>query len=121
MKPIRSFFYFLLLAGILSCGRYNQQQPALSLHPQNQHYFLFRGKPVILIGSTEHYGAVMNLDFNYVKYLDEISSSGLNVTRTFSGIYVEPGGAFGISKNTMAPAPGRVYYSRLIYIILSMH
>jgi len=107
MKPIRSFFYFLLLAGILSCWRYNQQQPALSLHPQNQHYFLFRGKPVILIGSTEHYGAVMNLDFNYVKYLDEISSSGLNVTRTFSGIYVEPEGAFGISKNTMAPAPGR--------------
>ena len=47
----------------------------------------------------------MNLDFNYVKYLNEIASSGLNITRTFSGIYVEPSGAFGIEKNTLAPAP----------------
>lgn len=68
---------------------------------------MFRGKPQILIGSTEHYGAVINLDFDYIKYLDEIASSGLNVTRTFSGIYVEPAGAFGIKKNTLAPAPGR--------------
>jgi hypothetical protein len=49
----------------------------------------------------------MNLDFDYVKYLDEIASSGLNVTRTFSGVYVEPQGAFGILKNTLAPAPDR--------------
>jgi hypothetical protein len=38
----------------------------LSLHPQNPHYFLFREKPAILIGSTEHYGAVINLDFDYI-------------------------------------------------------
>jgi len=79
----------------------------LSLNPQNPHYFQFRGKPAILIGSTEHYGAVMNLDFDYKIYLDELASSGLNITRTFSGIYVEPQGAFGIEKNTMAPANGR--------------
>ena len=47
------------------------------------------------------------MDFDYVKYLNEISASGLNVTRTFSGVYVEPAQAFGIRKNTMAPAPGR--------------
>ncbi len=79
----------------------------LGLHPQNPRYFLFRGKPVILIGSTEHYGAVMNLDFEYKVYLDELAASGLNVTRTFTGIYVEPQGAFGIEKNTMAPSNGR--------------
>jgi len=79
----------------------------LSLHPDNPHYFLFRGKPVVLIGSTEHYGAVMNLDFDYKVYLDELASKGLNVTRTFSGIYVEPQGAFGIAKNTLAPGYGR--------------
>jgi hypothetical protein len=79
----------------------------ISLNPQNPHYFQFRGKPAILIGSTEHYGAVMNLDFDYTIYLDELASSGLNITRTFSGIYVEPQGAFGIEKNTMAPANGR--------------
>ncbi len=39
--------------------------PPLSLHPENPHYFLFRGKPTVLIGSTEHYGAVLNKDFDY--------------------------------------------------------
>lgn len=79
----------------------------LSLNPQNPHYFLFREKPAILIGSTEHYGAVLNLDFDYVTYLNELASFGLNITRTFSGVYVEPQGAFSIAKNSLAPATGR--------------
>ena len=37
----------------------------LSLHPDNPHYFLFRGNPTILITSAEHYGAVLNRDFDY--------------------------------------------------------
>ncbi|OFX37629.1 MAG: hypothetical protein A2X05_15775 [Bacteroidetes bacterium GWE2_41_25] len=49
----------------------------------------------------------MNLDFDYIKYFDEMAACGLNTTRTFTGIYVEPVGAFGIKKNTMAPWPGR--------------
>ena len=98
----------LLLSVFLlsACSSPEQPQP-LSLHPQNPHYFLFRGEPAILIGSTEHYGAVMNLDFDYIAYLNELASSGLNVTRTFSGAYVEPSDAFGIKKNTMAPAQER--------------
>jgi hypothetical protein len=107
MKPIHSLYLVLFASAVFSCGRSPQPLPLLSLHPKNPHYFLFRGKPAILIGSTEHYGAVMNLDFDYIKYLDELASSGLNVTRTFSGVYVEPAGAFGIQKNTMAPAPER--------------
>jgi hypothetical protein len=79
----------------------------LTLHPQNPHYFLFRGKPVVLITSGEHYGAVLNLDFDYVKYLDTLKADKLNLTRTFSGAYVEPDNAFGIARNTLAPAPGR--------------
>ena len=79
----------------------------LTLHPQNPHYFLFRGKPEVLITSGEHYGAVLNLDFNYVKYLDTLKADKLNLTRTFSGAYVEPDNAFGIAGNTLAPAPGR--------------
>lgn len=88
-------------------GAERQSFPPLSLHPENPHYFMFRGKPAILIGSTEHYGAVMNLDFDYVTYFNELAYSGLNVTRTFTGIYVEPQGAFRIEKNTLAPSPGR--------------
>ena len=79
----------------------------LTLHPQNPHYFLFQGKPLVLITSGEHYGAVLNLDFDYVKYLDTLKADKLNLTRTFSGAYVEPDNAFGIAHNTLAPAPGR--------------
>ena len=68
---------------------------------------MFRGKPTVLIGSTEHYGVVLNLDFDYIPYLNELASNNLNVTRTFSGIYLEPQGAFGIEKNTLAPANNR--------------
>ncbi len=79
----------------------------LVLHPDNPHYFLFRGRPTVLITSGEHYGAVLNLDFDYAKYLDALRRDGLNLTRTFSGAYVEPAGAFNIAGNTLAPAPGR--------------
>lgn len=98
------FIFVLPLLMLFSC---RTEYSPLSLHPDNQHYFLFRGKPAILVGSTEHYGAVMNLDFDYTRYFDELSSKGLNITRTFSGIYVEPQGAFGIAKNTLAPLPGK--------------
>jgi hypothetical protein len=47
----------------------------------------FRGKPTALVTSGEHYGAVLNLDFDYAKYLDTLSADGLNLTRTFSGSY----------------------------------
>jgi hypothetical protein len=79
----------------------------LALHPDNTHYFLFRGKPALLITSGEHYGAVLNLDFDYVKYLDTLHADGLNLTRTFTGAYVEPAGAFSIARNTLAPATNR--------------
>jgi hypothetical protein len=79
----------------------------LALHPDNPHYFLFRGKPAVLVTSGEHYGAVLNPDFDYKKYLKTLESDGLNLTRTFSGAYVEPAGAFNIAENTLAPARGR--------------
>ena len=79
----------------------------LALHPENPHYFLWRGEPTILITSAEHYGALINLDFGYVNYLDTLRADGLNLTRTFSGAYVEPQGAFNIARNTLAPAPGK--------------
>lgn len=79
----------------------------LSLHPENPHYLLFRGKPTVLVTSGEHYGAVLNLDFDFVKYLDELKSKGLNLTRTFSGTYHEVPSSFGIIDNTLAPIASR--------------
>src|SRR3954466_8071077 len=81
--------------------------PPLQLHPENPHYFLWRGKPTVLITSGEHYGALLNLDFDYRKYLDTLAADGMMLTRVFSGAYVEPEGAFNIARNTLAPLPGR--------------
>jgi Cellulase (glycosyl hydrolase family 5) len=75
----------------------------LSLHPDNPHYFLFRGKPTVLLTSGEHYGAVLNADFDYLPYLDELKARQFNLTRTFSGTYREDPSAFGIVDNTLAP------------------
>lgn len=79
----------------------------IRLHPGNPHYFLFRGRPTILITSAEHYGAVLNLDFDYAKYVDTLRRDGMNHTRLFVGAYCEPQGAFNIARNTLAPAAGR--------------
>lgn len=79
----------------------------LKLHSDNSHYFVFRGKPAMLITSGEHYGAVLNLDFDYVPYLDELQRCGFNQTRTFSGTYREIPGSFNIKDNTLAPQPNK--------------
>ncbi len=95
-----------LLATFFATAATAEDRP-LSLHPDNPHYFLWRGRPTVLITSAEHYGAVMNLDFDYAPYLKELAAKKLNNTRVFSGAYVEPLGAFNIARNTLAPPPGR--------------
>ena len=96
--------FVLLVSSLLAA------EPApglLALHPDNPHYFLWRGQPTILITSAEHYGAVLNLDFDYAAYLRALQADGLNHTRTFSGTYREIPGSFGITDNTLAPHPNR--------------
>ncbi|GIW97102.1 MAG: hypothetical protein KatS3mg111_0435 [Pirellulaceae bacterium] len=63
--------------------------------------------PTVLITSGEHYGAVLNLDFDYGTYLEELQRHGLNHTRTFSGAYREVPSSFGITDNPLAPKPMR--------------
>jgi dienelactone hydrolase len=79
----------------------------IRLHPDNSHYFLWDGEAAILITAGEHYGAVMNLDFDYLRYLDELKANRFNLTRVFSGAYREVAGSFHITGNTLAPAKGR--------------
>ncbi len=84
-----------------------KSQP-IRLHPANPHYFLYHGKAVALISSGEHYGAVLNRDFDYHRYLATLESDGLNYTRLFAGSYVEvPAKSFGILHNDLGPEPGR--------------
>lgn len=96
-----------LILFILSLGFLRAAAAPLALHPQNPHYFLFGGKPTVLITSGEHYGAMLNADFDYAKYLATLARDGLNGTRTFTGTYCEDPSAFGIISNTLAPHPGR--------------
>ncbi len=79
----------------------------IRLHPENHHYFEYKKQPTVLITSGEHYGAVINLDFDFETYLSTLHQIGLNHTRIFLGDYVEEPNAFCIDKNTLAPAEGR--------------
>lgn len=96
---------FLLL--IIICSRDRAYSQPIALNAQNPHYFSYHGKPTLLITSGEHYGAVLNPDFDYKKYLDELHAHGLNLTRTFSGEYVESPTSFNIRHNTLAPKHDR--------------
>ena len=96
------------LVALTLCARVSgAAESPISLHPDNPHYFLFRGEPTVLITSGEHYGAVLNLAFDYKRYLAELESCGLNHTRTFAGTYREVPGSFKITDNTLAPESGR--------------
>ncbi len=79
----------------------------IALHPENPHYFLWRGEPTLLITSGEHYGALLNLDFDFARYFDTLAADKLNHTRTFSGVYRETSDSFGITDNPLAPQPNR--------------
>ncbi len=106
--PVRVLVRGILLnLLLLSVAPVFAARAPLALHPDNPHYFLFRGKPTVIVTSGEHYGAVLNLDFDFARYLDTLGRDGLNNTRTFSGAYCEPPGAFNITSNTLAPLPGR--------------
>ena len=88
-----------LLAAVL----YAAAAEPIRLHPKNPHYFLYRGRAVALIASGEHYGAVMNADFDYHRYLAALAAEGMNYTRLFGGSYREvPAKSFGIRRNTLA-------------------
>ena len=101
-KRIESSLTLLLMMVALSRALFAAEP--LKLHAQNPHYFLFRGQPTVLITSGEHYGAVLNMDFDYRAYLDEIQSRNLNLTRIFpGGPYFEAQGSFNIASNTLAP------------------
>src|ERR1035437_1034216 len=76
----------------------------IKLHPANPHYFLFNGQPTLLITSAEHYGAVVNKDFDYVPYLDALKAYGLNYTRLYAGAMFETIGKY-IDGNPLGPKP----------------
>ncbi|MBX2922847.1 MAG: hypothetical protein KF746_11685 [Chitinophagaceae bacterium] len=98
----------LLLAVFYSGALYSQN--VIRLHPDNRHYLLYQNKPIILITAAEHYGALVNTEFDYVAYLNALQKRGMNYTRIFSGAYIE--GEKDIQwmryNNTLAPKPSKL-------------
>jgi len=107
MKLLTNLLNASILVFLIACQPKNQEKTdVICLHPENPNYFLYQGKPTILVTSGEHYGAVMNADFNFQRYLATLHSAGLNYTRIFLGPYSELGNnLFGITNNTMNPKP----------------
>jgi hypothetical protein len=100
----------LAAGGALLLVSFAEAAAPIRIHPDNPHLFQWRGQPTVLVGSTEHYGAVLNLDFDYRTYLDTLHAAGLNLTRTVPGTYLESAhasAARGEGQNTLAPRPGR--------------
>ena len=58
LKPMRIAGVVLIL-----CVGQAYAEP-IRAHPDNPHYYLFRGRPTVLITSAEHYGAVINRAFD---------------------------------------------------------
>jgi hypothetical protein len=102
---IRLLATLLLIAAIAPA--HAAEDGPIRLCKENPHYLHFKGKPTVLIASAEHYGAVLNLDFDYVRYLDTLKKDDLNQSRCFSGYYREVQTSFGIRDNTLAPIDDR--------------
>jgi hypothetical protein len=85
--PVRAPRSLALSPGLVAgCAATVTAQP-IAPQPEN---------PRFLITSGEHYGAILNRDFDFLPYLDELHARGFNLTRTSSGTYREVPGSFQI-------------------------
>jgi len=55
----------------------------IRIHPDNPKLFEFRGKPLVLLTATEHYGAVINRPFRFERYLADTAEKQITLTRLF--------------------------------------
>jgi len=107
MKQIKANRFRLVWGMVLGLAWPLGAQP-LARDLQNPRCLLYKGRPVVLITATEHYGAVLNQDFNYAGYLDELARNKLNLSRTFTFYRELEDSIRSLSfANTLAPRPGR--------------
>ena len=66
---ILSILIFLIISQSISA------QP-ISICPDNPHYYFYKNRPVVLITSAEHYGGVVNKEFDYIRYFDMLQKYG---------------------------------------------
>ncbi|HEX4487048.1 MAG TPA: hypothetical protein VH088_12320, partial [Terriglobales bacterium] len=71
-------------AGTLYAGNKTESTSGLTVHPENPRYFLFRGRPLVLLAASEHYGSIINRRFDFERYLRDAAARKQTVTRTFA-------------------------------------
>ncbi len=76
---------------------------SVRLLPENPRYFLWRGKPVALVGASESWGSVFNLDFDHDLYLDTVAAGRGNIVQIMTGTMVE-----AAADRSLSPQPGRL-------------
>ena len=101
--PVGRWRMVAMLLG--ACAAVAQAEP-VRVFPGNPHYFMRDGKPLVLVTSDHHYGAVIDADFDYVRFLDSLASAGMNLTRIYPGGMFEPTDKY-IAGNPLGPRPGR--------------
>src|SRR2546429_7400370 len=100
----------MLMSLLVAKSNLVEARSPLRLHPDTPHYLLFRGKPVVLVTSAAHYGMVINLDFDYLPYLETLHTYGMNLTRLFVGSFVAEAAEtpWIDSKGPLSPRPDRL-------------
>jgi Family of unknown function (DUF6298) len=78
----RRFLLLIVLLAAVAPSAANAQE-AINVDPANPKYLLFRGKPLVLVSASEHYGSVINRSFDYEKYLADAAEHKMTMTRTF--------------------------------------
>ena len=92
-------------AALLLFAETSRAEP-IQIYPANPHYFMRDGKPFVLVTSDHHYGAVIDTDFDYARFLDFLAASGMNLTRIYPGGMFEPPDKY-VGGNPLGPLPGR--------------
>jgi hypothetical protein len=73
-----------LNSGTLHASDKTESKSGLTIHPDNPRYLLFRGRPLVLLAATEHYGSIINRRFDFERYLHDAAARKQTVTRTFA-------------------------------------
>src|SRR5262249_17334392 len=79
---MRTIWFGTLVVALASLGEMHAQD-AVRINPHKPKYLQFRGKPLLLISASEHYGSVVNRLFEYERYLDDGQAHKMTMTRTF--------------------------------------
>ncbi|HXY41589.1 MAG TPA: DUF4038 domain-containing protein, partial [Vicinamibacteria bacterium] len=93
-----------LVAAVLLAG--SAAAEPVRVFSANPHYFERQGRTIVFVTSDHHYGAVIDADFDYVRFLDALAASGMNLTRIYPGGMFEATDKYVVG-NPLGPLPGR--------------